>query len=350
LSITHAGLALVCLSLLLCPQGQAEGLIAVTVKPLAQLEIYPESAAPAAVVSLNDASITAQIDAQLTEMAVRVGDAVKAGQVLAQLACQDFELERTRLQGERQASQARLELAGWQLQQTETLAAQQTVPQEQVQEKRAQLSVLRGELAANAARIDTTTRQIGHCSVKAPFSGVVTARLIGIGQFVTRSTPLLRLLDTGHCEVSAQVPTREVAALTQAKTLTFEYNSQHYPLRLRTIVPTIRPETGSQEVRLDFSGRKAEPGAAGRLVWRNPAPHLAAEALLKRGEQWGVFTASAGMAHFQPLPDAQPGHPALIALPPDTPIVVSGQYGLNDGMPVTVQTDTPPKADSKGQP
>jgi len=323
----------------LCSSIQAAEPVPVRTQTLAELAIYPESAAPAVVVSLNDAPIAAQVDALVVEVPVRVGDAVKAGAVLVQLACQDFELDRTRLQAERQATQARLELAQWQLKHTETLAAQQTLPEEQVQQKRSQLAVLRGDLAAYAARIETTRRQIAHCTVKAPFTGVATARLIAIGQFATRGTPLIRLLDISRSEVSAQVSSRETQALQKAGSLVFEHNGEHYPLRLRTVLPTIHTETGTQEVRLDFIEGKAEPDAAGRLLWHDKVMHIATEFLVKRGELLGVFTEAAGTAHFHPLPDAQNGRPAAIGLASDTRIIVSGHYNLNDNAPVTVEAN-----------
>jgi multidrug efflux pump subunit AcrA (membrane-fusion protein) len=163
--------------------------------------------------------------------------------------------------------------------------------------------------------------------------------LIAVGQFATRGTPLIRLLDISRSEVSAQVSSRETPALQKAEALVFEHNGEHYPLRLRTILPTIHTETGTQEVRLDFVERKAEPGAAGRLQWRDKVMHIAAEFLVKRGEQLGVFTETAGAAHFYTLPDAQSGRPAAITLPPDTRIIVSGHYNLNDNAPVKVEAN-----------
>jgi len=168
----------------LCSSIHAAEPVPVRTQTLAELAIYPESNASAVVVSLNDAAIASEVDALVVGVPVRVGDSVKAGAVLVQLACKDFELDRARLQAERQATQARLELAQWQLKQTETLAAQQTLPQLQVQEKRSQLAVLRGDLAAHAARLETTARQIAHCTVKAPFAGVVTARLLAVGNLL----------------------------------------------------------------------------------------------------------------------------------------------------------------------
>lgn len=53
--------------------------VSVHIQELSALSIYPESSAPAVVVSLNDAPIAAQVDAPVMQLPVRVGDAVKAG-------------------------------------------------------------------------------------------------------------------------------------------------------------------------------------------------------------------------------------------------------------------------------
>lgn len=311
--------------------------VPVRTQTLAESAIYPESAAPAVVVSLNDAPIAAQLEALVVDVPVRVGDTVKAGAILVKLACKDFELEQSRLKAERQAIQARLELAQWQLKQAETLAAQQTLPEEQVQEKRSQLAVLRGDLAAHGTRIEITDRQIEHCIVKAPFSGVVMARLIASGQFASRGTALVRLLDITQPEVSAQVSSREIDALRQAKLLAFEHDGKHYPLILRAVLPTIHTETGTQDVRLDFTELRSDPGAAGRLIWQNGVPHVPAEYLVQRSGQLGVFIIADGKAHFHALPGSQSGRPATISLPPETQLIVTGQFGLSEGTDVKAE-------------
>jgi RND family efflux transporter MFP subunit len=311
---------------------------------LSELAIYPESAAPAVVISLNNSPIASQVDASVVDLSVRVGDVVKVGAVLVQLSSQDFELERTRLQAEKLATQAKLDFSQWQLKQAETLAAQQTLPLEQVQEKRSQLVVLRSDLAAQAARIEIIARQIAHCTVKAPFAGVVTERMIGVGQFASRGLPLVRLLDTSHPEVSAQVSSREIPALQTAKSLMFEYNGVQYPVHLRTVLPNIHTETDTREVRLDFVEHSAELGAAGRLLLRDKVIHIPSELLVKRGEQLGVFINQSGVAHFHALPDAHDGRPAAIDLPADTLIIVTGQFALSDG--AAIKNESTPNKDT----
>ncbi len=330
----------------------ADDPIPVVTQPLYELALYPESTSAAQVVSLNNSVIAAQVGGLVAEVPVRVGDTVKAGAVLVKLGCKDMELEYEKLKAEHQATQAKLELAQWHLKQSELLASQRTLPMEKVQERRAELAVLRGDLAADMTGIKIAERQMASCLVKAPFAGIVTERSISVGQLVSNGTALVHLLDLGQTEVSAQVASRDIAALRVAGELAFEHEGQRYPLKLRAVLPAIQAQTGTQEVRMDFIGKRGQPGAAGRLVWQNPTLHIASDQLVKRDGQLGVFTEQAGAAHFHPLPDAQNGRPAVIGLSPDTPIIVSGQYGLNEGSRVKVQTipKTATKSGSKPKP
>lgn len=331
------GIGSVLLGLLTVSSAQADDPIPILTQPLSQLVIHPETTAAAQVISLNDTGIAAQVDGTVEAVAVRVGDSVKTGAVLLRLVCKDFELERERLKAEREAQQAKLELASWQVKQTGMLADQRTVPQEKLKEKHAELAALKAELNAQHLKIKAAEQQISHCTIKAPFAGVVTKREASVGQYVNRGAALVHLLDLSRSEVSAQVTGHDLAGLRTAGALAFEHDGQRYPLALRAILPAIQSQSGTQEVRLDFSGKPARPGAAGRLVWQAQGAYIASDHLLKRGDTYGFFTVKAGTAYFEALPGADNGKPAAISLPLDTPVIVSGQYSLTEGAAVKAE-------------
>lgn len=317
--------------------AHADQQVTVRTKTLQQIATFPEASAPAQVVSRNDSPLASSINGLVMDIPAQVGDQVKAGTVLAKLDCKTFELERARLTAEKQSLLAKKDLSEWQLKQAQTLAEQQTLPEEQVQEKRSQLSVISGDINAYSARIETTNLQINHCLVKAPFDGVVTARLIAVGQYAVQGTPLVRLLDTGQPEISAQVPSQAIGELKKAAALELEINGEHVPLKLRSILPFIHTESGTQEVRLNFSRNPQTPGAAGRLLWHSNVPHIGAEYLVKRGEQLGIFIADHNIARFHVLPSALSGRPAAVDLPATTPIIISGQFALQDGSTIKIE-------------
>jgi hypothetical protein len=104
---------------------------------------------------------------------------------------------------------------------------------------------------------------------------------------------------------------------------------------VRAIANAVDPRTLTQAARLDFAGDTPKPGTMGSLVWTDPRPALAPHLLSERGGRSGVLVAADGKARFHPLPDALPGRPAFVDLPPQTPVITDGRRGLDDGDPVT---------------
>lgn len=315
--------------------------VRVQVRPLREVAFQPELSAPATVVSLNDARIAAEVDGQVAELPVRVGDRVEAGTVLARLDCRDAEIQRTRLRGELHAFEAQAGLAEWRLRQAQTLIAQQSIPEEQVREYQARDAELRGSIEAQRARLAATERQLGQCVVKAPYPALVVERLAAQGQLATRGTPLARLVELGRAEIAAQIQDADIASIRQGDALVFEHGDTRYPVRLRAVLPLIHSETGSREARLEFRDGAAPPGATGRLLWKYPVLRLPADMLVKRGERYGVFVEERGVARFRSLPQARSGQPAPTDLPADARLIVSGHHGLSDGAAVEKLPDGP---------
>jgi RND family efflux transporter MFP subunit len=314
----------------------ADDPMVIRIRPLSEVVIYPESSAPAVAVSLNDTPIAAQVDAQIANIKVRVGDTVVSGTILATLDCREFIADRIRLRGELHAIEARIQQARWHLQQSQVLASQHTLPEERVRDRQAQLGEQQGNIEAQRGRLQSAERQIGQCTLKAPFTALVSQRLASVGQFVTRGTAIVRLVDLSQREVSAQIPVADTPGFNAADALAFDYQGRRYPLRLRHLLPTIASDTRTQEARLEFSENIPPAGAAGRLVWASKQPHLPADLLIKLNNQLGIFLETGGKATFHPLPQAQAGTPADIDLPSESRIIVSGQFGLKEGTAVKV--------------
>lgn len=292
----------------------------VSVRPLSEVVLHPQRSAPATAVSLNDSRISAQIRARIDAIPVKVGESVSKGQPLVQLDCRDYRLNL-------RAQQAALALAQQQAERARSLAGQQLVAEELLNQRQA-------ELDTAAAQRDRAALDVDRCVITAPFDGVVTQRLAGVGEYADTGAPLLRLLDAGAIEVSAQVPIDAADSLAGAGRLLFETQGSDYPLKLRTLTPAINSEARNREVRLTFAGRRALPGAAGRLVWEAAAAHVPADLVVRRDGGLGLFVAENGRARLIPLPKAQEGQPAAVALPPTTEVIIEGRHGLRDGDPI----------------
>jgi RND family efflux transporter MFP subunit len=314
--------------------GAASAATPITTRPLADVLIFPERSAPAAVESLNDADLSAEITARVERIPARVGDEVQPGDVLVELDCRDY---RSRLAAE-QATLRQLEaqhrLAASQLERARNLRERRGASEEEVEQRETELLGLDARLAAQREAITQAELTVGRCAIRSPYRAAVTARLADEGTLATPGMHLLRVVQTDALELGAQLRSDEVQDSRTAASLAFEAQGQRYPVEIRRTVPVIDARTRTLEVRLTFPDQAPLPGTAGRLVWRSATPHVPADLLVRRNGTLGIFLADDGAAQFRPLPGAQEGQPAPVDLPLDTRIVVAGRERLGDGAPV----------------
>ncbi len=309
----------------------------VALRPLGELAIHPRVSVPATVESLNDTRLSAEVNAAVVAIPVVPGDVVEAGSILLQFDAEDYRLRLKQAQAALRSTEARLALAEYQLQRTRTLASRDVASEEQLREREAQYRGLKAELAMRRSELAMAKRQLKKCVVRAPFRAIVRERLIRLGELATPGTPLLRIVDAGRLEVVAKLQQDDVASARQAQEFIFETRETRYPVRLRVIVPLFDSHERSREARLLFTAARALPGAAGKLIWHEPQPHLPPELLIRRGRDLGVFVADDGRARFIPLPGAREGRPVKVELPDDTPIVTEGRFVLQDGDPLMIR-------------
>ncbi|MBT4839038.1 MAG: efflux RND transporter periplasmic adaptor subunit [Methylococcales bacterium] len=307
----------------------ADDRTSVTVKKLHKLYMYPRIESPATVVSLNDSSISAEVSSKIIEMPVAVGDIVFRDAILARLNSTDFELEKKRLRVSAKKISVRLQQARSKLKRYQKLAG--GVSREKVRQAKGDVQVLEFDLQDIKVRIAQASRNIEKCTIKGPFTGLILKRLGKVGEFVSPGKPLIRVLDIEHIEVSAQVQTRDIESLKEAKELILEYRNEKYPLKLRSVVALLDERTRTQEVRLIFKDKHALPGTSGRLVWQQIQPHVSPEYLVRRRGKLGLLLYINGRAKFEQLGKALEGRPVPVTLPIKSLVIIKGRYSAKDG-------------------
>jgi RND family efflux transporter MFP subunit len=334
------GLIFVLLILSLAPAttAVAEDAKPVSTIALEELALQPNKDAPATVVSLNDARVSAEANGVLKTLSVNVGDRVAQGDVLGTLACDEYEIAEKGARARLKAAKARLDFARSQLASAKKLSSIKSIAQEEVDERNAEFAVASAEIDIAESALRNAERLSGHCEIRAPFTGVVVERLASIGDFATTGTPIFRLLDTENIEISAFVQQQDLQSLREATAPMFRFQGMDFPLKLRTVLPLIESKTRSQEVRMRFSSQSAPPGGTGRLSWTIDRFHLPPTILVRRQNQLGIFTEQNNIALFRPMNAAIPGQPVLIEadLAANTRVITEGRFSLEDGDPVRV--------------
>ncbi len=340
-----AALLAMSLSLLLaaCGEKSAEapppaiGPLAVGVVRFGELGFHPEREAPATVLGKNETRLAAETSARIVAIAVDSGDTVKAGQVLVRLEAKDAELALARTEAGLAQSTARLAQAEAQTARARSLREKNFISAEALTLRETELTAAQADVQSARANRDSARRGVDKCIITAPFNGIVRGRTAQVGELAAPGTPLLTLADTSDLQVVAQVQARDAEGLAGAEKVEFAAAGQTHALTPLRISGAISREARTVEARFRFAGAAPAPGSEGRLIWRDPRPHLAADYILRRNGRHGVFVLDGDKARFREQPQAQEGRPARADFQPDAMIVTRGRHALQDGMSVKLE-------------
>ncbi|MBN8473906.1 efflux RND transporter periplasmic adaptor subunit [Sulfuritalea sp.] len=303
----------------------------------ADLAFLPEREAPATAQGKNETRLAAELAARIVAIPVDSGDKVKPGQVLVKLDARDAELALARAEAALAQANARLAQAEAQSARARSLKERNFISAEALTLRETELAAAQADVASAKAARDTARRTVEKCKLVAPFAGIVRTRSAQVGEITTPGAPLLTLADTSEMQVVAQVQARDAAGLAAAAKVGFDAAGTGHELKPLRVSPAVNREARTVEARYAFVATPPAPGTEGRLVWRDPTPHLAAEYILRRNSSYGVFVLEGNTARFLALPQAQEGRPASADFSPDARIVTRGRHALQDGMIVTLQ-------------
>ena len=296
--------------------------VSVTTKTLAEIQIFPHHSAPATVISLNESLISAQLSARITQVAVRVGDTVKKNQLLVKLDCRDAKLIR-------QSNAARKQLAEKELARGNKLKLSSSIALSNLNQRQTEL--VQAQVAHQQANL-----QVERCSLKSPYHGVITERIAAVGSLAAPGSPMIRLVDIGRLELKASLSDHVTHSLMSATTLMFTAGGEKYPIKLRTVMPMLDPQSNNRSAHFDFIKSKPLTGTSGRIDWHENAHHIPATIIVERQGQLGIFVDKANIAKFVPLTNAQTGQDVATSLPAETQVIIDGRFGLKADDPIRV--------------
>lgn len=345
--LLFAGAFVLALSLGACGEKPIEappakaGSPVVGVVRFAELGFHPEREAPATVLGKNEARLAAEVSARIVAIPVDSGDAVKAGQVLVRLDAKDAELALARAEAGLAQSVARLAQAEGQTARARSLREKNFISAESLTLRETEFAAAQADVQSARANRDFARRGVEKCTIAAPFNGIVRSRAAQLGELAAPGAPLLTLADTSDLQLVAQIQARDAQGLAAAEKVEFAAAGQTHALTPLRISDAINREARTVEARYRFSGAAPAPGSEGRLLWRDPRPHIPAEYILRRDGRYGVFVLEGDKARLRELPQAQEGRPASADFRPELRIVTRGRHALQDGMSVRLEAAAP---------
>jgi len=230
-------------------------------------------------VAEQQADLSAGRDGRIVEIAVQIGDHVKAGQLMARLddrmlqaACAAQKARIAAAQAEVRNWKAEQESARADLRRADALLKDHILSQEnwevskyKVDETTAQVERYESEQAAAEAELNATQIQLDQSRIVAPFVGVVGRSSARPDQQVKAGDALFWITAEAPLHVLFTVPETLMASFTMGKPLeltTADYPGLQQKGRIFRVSPVVDPASGSVQVigAVDHPSRLLKPG------------------------------------------------------------------------------------------
>jgi len=207
--------------------------------------------------AVRQAVLSAQVAGALVALDVKVGDAVKAGQVLVRIDARAADQTAAASAAQVQAARASLELATKDFERQKLLFEKSYISQAALERAESQFKSTQAQVAAELAQAGAARTQSGFFVVKAPYAGIVSDVPVALGDMAMPGRPLVTVYDPGALRVTVAVPQSAAANLAANAPIKVQLPGlpagREWVTSSRvTVLPTLDPGTHTVELRLDL--------------------------------------------------------------------------------------------------
>jgi RND family efflux transporter MFP subunit len=214
----HIRLAMILLLVLALLAKKALAQLATTA---ATLEELPELRSFAGrIEAAREATVSAETSGRVEEIRADIGDVIAAGTVILTVTSTEQRAGLTRAEAALAEARATLVTESAEVQRARDLFARQFMSQADMDRATQRFDTAQARVDSMEAALRAARAQLSYTEVRAPYSGVVSARLVEPGELVQPGTPLMSGYDPAALRVEVDLPqlvAERVRALQEAR-------------------------------------------------------------------------------------------------------------------------------------
>lgn len=289
------------LGLLLGLSAGVLGLAAQAAEPLAtapvQLrEVEQTYSVDGVVEATRQSTVSAQISGRVKGIFFDVGDRVSKGQIILRIDEREAEQALAGSRAQLSQAQAALQNARLNYERSKQLFEQKFISQAALDKAKSDYEMARAQAEASEAGAQQSALAQSYTAVVAPYGGVVSARMVELGEMVTVGKPLMTGFDPSQLRVIANVPQHKLKDIGTRPTVAVEVPSLNRWIDAAavTVQPSADARTHSTQVRVDLPANQAGlyPGMFVRthfVVGKVSKLLVPASAVVRRSEVVAVY-------------------------------------------------------------
>jgi RND family efflux transporter MFP subunit len=219
---------------------------------------------------IEEITIRARVDGDVLSVAVREGDVVRAGGVLARFDDAEVEAALAAAVADVAAARADAATADWNLTQSRELFRAGAIAEQSLKAAEQSALAAAARLAAASARERSAALANRDAVVTSPTRGTIGQRLIQSGERVARGAAMFTVVRDDSLELTAAIPARSATTIKVGQEVRFVAAERAFTGRIARLSPTVDPTSRAITVYVRLANPagslRANTFASGRVV------------------------------------------------------------------------------------
>lgn len=168
--------------------------------------------------AVNQATVAAQTSGRVTELPFDVGDFVEKGAVILRLTDTEQKARVEAARAQQQEANTRLQEAQSNFARAQELLDKQLIAKADFDRANAEFNAAKSRVESSTAALAEAEQNLAYTTLIAPYSGIMLARHVRVGESVAPGTPLLTGLSLAQLRVAVDIPQQHIGPLRKHRT------------------------------------------------------------------------------------------------------------------------------------